>query len=420
MPAAANLLGRAISLLDRTSDERRRLLNDHAEALGQIGDFAAATAVLAEAEALATEVDDSRLHAETVIQKSLLSWMTESDESYAHLTEPLEAAVDVLAGLGVHRYAAKGLRLLGLLHVGAGRHADAQDVLSRAVDHADASGDRRTQVQVRSTRVQSILDDPTPVPDAIAACIDLADRAPEDRWTQALVHHELARLRAMTGEFAAARRDYRVAHTLFESLGARVARALASDGAGEVELLADNPAEAERQLRVGYDVLLALDSRNFLSTVAARLADAVATQGRCAEAEELTRVSEEAAADDDVFSHVLWRMVRARCCDETRVEEAVALADAAVRLAGSVDSPPLLGMALLERASLAQRWDDPELAAEAGRAARDAFARKGFTVGVDRAARLLAALPVGGRGGLPSPRIDLTIVSNAETAVPPA
>jgi hypothetical protein len=137
------------------------------------------------------------------------------------------------------------------------------------------------------------------------------------------------------------------------------------------------------------------------------------------EAEELTRVSEETAADDDVLSHVLWRVARARCRAPAAPEEAHALAAAAVHLARTVESPAMLGTALLEQARALHRTGETVQATAVAREAREVFAAKGFTVGVDMASALT----------MPARTVDLTVgvptqrtvdVSDAETRVPPA
>jgi class 3 adenylate cyclase/predicted ATPase len=418
LPAAANLLGRATELLDRESQERRTLLADRAEALWHLGEFATAHTVLDEAELLAAELSDERLYAQATIERLLIRWVTESGDAYGEMLEPVAGAIKVLERVQDHRHLANAWRLVGLLHNSGGRYTAAEQALARAIEHADQSGDRRTQVRAMSTYVQNVTEGPTPVADAIAMCIDLQMRTTEDRWTQALVNDQLARLSAMRGDFTVARTHYRKSQQLLEALGARVMRAVASDSAGEVELLAGDPVGAERELRRGYDVLLALDSKNYLSTVAARLALAVAAQARIDEAEELTRVSETAAAEDDVMSHVLWRTARAQCRSATAPEEGLLLARSAVELARTVDSPSLLGAALLAEAEALLSTGLAADAADLAREARDVFAAKGFTVGVDQAARLTTSVPV----------VDVTVVdltdpvrvSLTETRVPPA
>jgi ATP/maltotriose-dependent transcriptional regulator MalT len=82
--------------------------------------------------------------------------------------------------------------------------------------------------------------------------------------------------------------------------------------AGDIEMLAGEPTAAERELRRGCQALEAMGERGLLATVTAELARAVCLQGRYAEAEELTRVSEGLARPADVSAQIAWRAVRAR------------------------------------------------------------------------------------------------------------
>ena len=75
-----------------------------------------------------------------------------------------------------------------------------------------------------------------------------------------------------------------------------------------------------------------------LSTLAALLAEAVLAQGRDAEAEELTRASEHAAAADDAASQIAWRRIRALALSRRGAHgEATTLAHDAVERAVETD-----------------------------------------------------------------------------------
>jgi hypothetical protein len=105
-------------------------------------------------------------------------------------------------------------------------------------------------------------------------------------------------------------------------------------------MLADDPEEAERCLRVDYENLTRMGEKGYLSTTAALLARAVEAQGRDEEAHELTEVAEQAGATDDFSTQVVWRGVRARliakggatAVAERLAREAVALAEQTDRL----------------------------------------------------------------------------------------
>jgi hypothetical protein len=69
-----------------------------------------------------------------------------------------------------------------------------------------------------------------------------------------------------------------------------------------VERLAGDHAAAVRILRESYSELESMGERAYLSSAAALLGHMLDAEGETEEAEEFTRVSEEAAAPEDSFS----------------------------------------------------------------------------------------------------------------------
>jgi tetratricopeptide (TPR) repeat protein len=160
--------------------------------------------------------------------------------------------------------------------------------------------------------------------------------------------------------------------------------------AGWVELLADEPATAERALRWGADTLRELGELAWLPTVDGILAEALYAQGRYTEAEDVVRTSEETAGSDDLYSQGLLRGVhaksRARAGDADAAER---LAREAIAVADETDFPFLHGFAracLAEVAQVGGRADDAEAAA---REAAEVWERKGYTVGARRVRALV-------------------------------
>ena len=84
---------------------------------------------------------------------------------------------------------------------------------------------------------------------AIEECSRIVADATGDRRTEGLVLGALAHLEAMRGEFDRARELSARARSTLEELGNSVLAAATSLEAGAVELLAGNPAEAERLIR---------------------------------------------------------------------------------------------------------------------------------------------------------------------------
>ena len=121
--------------------------------------------------------------------------------------------------------------------------------------------------------------------------------------------------------------------------------------AAMAELIAGDPAEAERQLRPSYEELQEMGESGFLSTTAAVLARAVYDQERFDEALRLTETSEHAASLDDVVSQVLWRGTRARVLARDGAgNAAVEVALHGVELARQTDFVNMLADALSDLA----------------------------------------------------------------------
>ena len=142
---------------------------------------------------------------------------------------------------------------------------------------------------------------------------------------------------------------------------------------------------AASTLRESYETLSGMGEHSFRSTIAGLLAHSLCELGEDDEADRFSRACEEAAADEDVFSQVLWRSARAKVlarrgefdAAELAAREAVAIADRTDLLNTQADA--LLG--------LAGRPDDAKAAALE---AAERYERKGNLPSLERARRLSA------------------------------
>ena len=121
--------------------------------------------------------------------------------------------------------------------------------------------------------------------------------------------------------------------------------------AAEIEELAGRPDEAVSMLRWAYDTLVEMGAASVTATIAAFLADALCLVGRYDEAEEVSRVSED-APESDVVTQVLWRTARARAIVHRDRKTAEALAREALATAQATDYPDLEARALLSVAEV--------------------------------------------------------------------
>ena len=386
MPAAANLMRRAAALLPRFDQERLDLLPDLGEALMDVGEFAEAEEVLREAIAAGDESGDHRLRADAALGLMLVEfyadprpeWSLRADR-IAHSAIPVFELFNDAAGL------AKAWRVLGAVHATALRYGQAAAAVARATAYARAAGDLRQERRNAASFAVAAVYGPTPVPLAIVECSRIVAEATGDQRTVGLVLGALAHLEAMQGDFEQARAHARQARTTLEDLGNSMLAASTSLEAGAVELLAGNPQEAERLIRRDVAELEGMGATYLLSTTTALLAQAVAAQGRDAEAAELVEAGMRLTDPDDIESDVLLACVRSglrvRAGD---VAAGIEEARRAVALLDDADAPVARAEALLTLAAACEAGGDDGAAAARQRAAAECEA-KGYLVAARRA-----------------------------------
>jgi class 3 adenylate cyclase/tetratricopeptide (TPR) repeat protein len=354
MPAAVNLLSRAIALLSFRDGHRLELLTELAFALIETGDFDRLVTVAEELNEAANETKDAGLQAEATIVGLWIRLFTNPDRWAVDATREARRAITTFHELGDEAGLARAWSLLGLTQMMLARFAAAEDSWSRAVEHAQRAGSRRDALEALSWVPGAVWAGPTPADVGIRRCRDVFERARGDKKAMASALFSQAFLEAGLGRFDEARELFGRARALLEevALPVWIAGPLAQC-VGWAELLAGNPDTAERELRAGCETLRTIGEVTLLSTVAAMLAEAIYVQERFEEADHFTQVSEESAGPEDVYSHALWRSVRAKVLAR-RGEMAVALllgAEAVTR-AESSDSLHLRWHALVSRAEV--------------------------------------------------------------------
>ena len=338
-PAAANLLRRATSTVPTDDPWRTELLPDLAEALTEQGDFAGARSVLDEAAGIADRLADERLRARVRLTQMHVGFYAGGltggiDRAVAEV----EGIVAVLEAAGDPSGLARAWRLLMGLHGTAGRYQRAGEAAQRVIDFATQAGDMRLVGSGTVNYSICALHGPTTVEEALARCEALVEAVHEDRKAEAVVLSVLAVLYAMNGESDRARGAAADGRANVADLTMSMTGASTSIESTRVEMLNGEAAAAERDLRRDYDTLASMGETYFRSSVAGLLAHALWSLERFSEADQFAQVGEELADPDDVDSQVIWRTVRAKLlARDGRVDEAVALAEGAVAMAGETD-----------------------------------------------------------------------------------
>jgi DNA-binding SARP family transcriptional activator len=338
LPATVGLLSRAVALPEAEPSVRIELLVDLGDALRERGDHARAESALAEAADAASSLGERVLEAHVGIARLRLQVQTDPRIKTDDVLPRAKRAVRIFDEVGDDRKLAKAWELLAWVPWFRCRAADAEAALLHALEHARRAGDRRTEAQSLNLLVGAAWFGPLPVPDAIARCNDILARRTEQRRVKASALRALAGLRAMEGSFDEARRAAAECKAILDDLGLSVTAASATETYAIVELLAGEPAAAERELRRGYEILERMGETIVTPVLAALLARALYELGQDEDALRATELSEQAAAPDDLSAHVQWRTARAQILARAgSLDEAEAFAREAVALAEQTD-----------------------------------------------------------------------------------
>ena len=390
MAGAANLLGRADSLLPREGRDRLELLPRLGSALGRIGRLGQADAVLGEAIDGAAALGDERLELLAKVERS--SWRLWTDpwnrrDAHAVAERAIELFGDEADQLGL----AKSWRLLADVEPTWGANCEA---LERALDHARRAGDRREEADIRWWLGVSLYFGPTPAGEAIPRCDEILREAKGDRTVEAGTLGILAGLHAMRGSFEQARRLFADSIQILEELGFTLRMASRRTISGAIELLAGDSAAAERELRWGFERLEEIGEHQDLPGIAAQLAEALYRQGRFDEAEHFAERSES-----EQHVRMRWRSPHAKLLARRgELDRAEGVARGAVRAAAESENLNSQGNTLLDLAEVMRLGGKQQEAVTAAREALRAYEQKGNLIAAEAARVVLANLSASVRG----------------------
>ena len=394
LPAAANLLSRAAAALPEDHALRPSLLLRTGESRLELGEFTRAGEVLESARLAAGAIGNEAVALAAELESLRLRVEIGASGPEQELVEQLERLVGAMQAAGAEEGLARAYRLRAMLELTAGRWGSAERAFEAILEHARRSGNEIMETRALVNLATLAVYAPTPAQDGIVRCSSILTRVAGDRRAVALTIRSLAHLRAMVGDIDRARDEYRRARHALEDLGWNFDAALTSLDSGPTELIAGDPAAAENELRRDYEALEGLGDRNYISTTAAYLAEALVRQERDAEAERLAEFSASLASEDDVLTQVVWRsaLARVRARGGGDPDAAVGLALEAVRRARTSDDVNGLADALAslgETLLIAGRRG--EALAALGEAV-DHYARKGNVVSGQRVAARLGEI----------------------------
>jgi class 3 adenylate cyclase/tetratricopeptide (TPR) repeat protein len=400
MPAAANLLGRAVAISPLDDERRPRLMIDLVDALRELGGFDRVEQLAEEGVALARARGDRGLELRFALRQLAFRLMGNPvDVTFRDLIVEAEAIAAEAAALDDPATEGEALVRVSRMLGDIGRTADAEQVAARAKECFDRAG-------VISAELAFILaltfswQGPRPCEEEIVRGEQALSSADETSPVAAYNLLGMAVNLAMVERFDEARSLGRRGASTLRELG--MALELAATGGMSmaiVELVASDLEAAETAIRPAYDTLKEMGELGRLSSRGAVLAEVLYRQERY---EESLHVAEEAvaiSAPDDMEPQIWSRSVRAKALARfQRFDEAERDARASVAFSESTDWPGYQGtawLALAEVLSLAAR---PKEGAEAASEAEARFERKGSTVMAARARAFREELEADGSG----------------------
>jgi class 3 adenylate cyclase len=296
------------------------------------------------------------------------------------------------AGAGAGRRLGRAWTTEGFVHMFRGHNAAWESAQRQADRHLRLAG--WSPSAVPGDIASAAFQGPRPVREVLAACTELIGEFAGHPRSEAMVLCFLGGLKAMLARFDEARNDVARSRALYETLGDRPLLArMCTAMAGQVETLAGDLAAAERTWREGYLLLEELGDVSFLASHAAELADVLYALGRYNEAEELSHISDEHADRDDVYTQVLWRIVRAKAGARLGGRDpAELLAHEAIELASGTDALVIIGRSRLALSEVLRVDARPAEAVAPARAALALFTRKGDVVSARKTRALIREL----------------------------
>ena len=389
--AAANLLGRANTLLPEAEPARVELLFLFAMAIGATGRYAEAVSLLTEAIVAAQRLGLRGVEWHARIER--LSFQIETDPHWEQerVREAVGEAIPIFEELGDDRGQVRAWRLLCEMHQMLKQYEAAEEPIERALELARRAGDTSEETSSLRLILHAIRYGPTPVGEGNRRVAEILEQT-KDPWVEAYALRCLGSLAAMEGRFEEGRRLIGDALAIYENLGLEMQMAhTAEQESAYVEMLGDDPAAAEEELRRAYGTFEEVGLKNSAASAAGYLGLALCAQGRYEEAGRFAGISESAAVANDANTQIVWRCVRARVlARQGAFDSAEAFGREAARLAEKTDALDDSGDTLMDLADVLRVVGREDQAATTVAEALRLYERKGNVVSAAKAAAILA------------------------------
>jgi tetratricopeptide (TPR) repeat protein len=246
--------------------------------LFEIGDLRKAEAVLTEGCDVAVAAGAPAVQARIRVLLAGIRNLQGGGEAEA--LDECEAATAILHSEGELAGLAEAWVLAGRLDFFRGEWPADQEAFESAIACARQSGNHRAEFEALGWLAGVFVVLPVPADAAVDCAEQLLHAAAGEPGAQAEILMLLSLLYAYAGRFADARAALMRGRSMYTEFGARIEWALGGIGAGQIELIAGDPAAAERCLSEAYEAFRATGERMYLLSAASPLAEALYTQGR--------------------------------------------------------------------------------------------------------------------------------------------
>jgi DNA-binding SARP family transcriptional activator len=309
--AAADRLLAALQVGITRDVERARVQLELGRALHYAGMLAQADSVLSEAMATAASAGDPGLEAHAAIVRGDVRLRTDETGAHEEMRETAEAAIETFARIGDDRGLAHASRLLSRSHSWHGRWRATEEVLRRALAHAESVENGRERMAIVPWLLVALYYGPTPAPVAISECEAILAECAGDAVIEGTTSCFLCGLLAMTGRFDEARELGLRGTQQLDDLGFSLASGPMRAYVAEAELLAGDAQAAERELLTAIQTMERLGDREGALGNAYEVALVLCAQRRYAEAEEWAAQKRGTLEESDVMTRMAGLTVEA-------------------------------------------------------------------------------------------------------------
>jgi tetratricopeptide (TPR) repeat protein len=386
LPAATNLLERALEVGPQGEQVEADAAVELAGRLIELGDLARAD------ELLATVERGRGARGEAALCR--LEWLVLSKPELASETieSQLPAMLEELGRVGDDRGIARGRMLAFWVNWGANRATAAADQVRRAAEHARLAGDAGLWSRALGWYVTTLIYGPLPVA-AMAAELETVEREQAGPYLAACVDVCRAAVERLEGRFARARLLTQRAIDGLAELGMRTEAGSATQLLARIELAASDLGAARDALLLGDAALAEVGETYFRCTTQAMLARVYELSGDQEAARGALEMAEQLSAPGDAINYAITHEVRARLALRSGDRDAAERwARSAVQHALCTDWVGVQADAQVGLACVLSACGRPDEAAREARAALELFDHKGDRPGAEVARALMDEL----------------------------